>query len=254
MSLIQSKSLFFATSIVFILILCSIKPWWRAYRYRQWKKHLNLQQHLKTLDTISASIDGFALSRIARQHNDAYDYVYGEIEPQSFIALLSLTQPNGNTVFYDLGSGTGKAVLACAMVYPVKQACGIEVFPVLDHAANQQLAALNQIANYQTRAESIRFMCENFLDSSLSDATLIFISATGLFGDTWEQLNHKLEQLKQPPIIITTSKKLLSPHFRILHKTRVQMSWGVVNAYIQRYIIDSSALSGYAHSHFVKKD
>lgn len=63
-------------------------------------------------------VDGYSISRKARVKMDAFAYTYGEIEFLSFIALLSLVKPNENSVFYDLGSGTGKAVIAAAMVYP----------------------------------------------------------------------------------------------------------------------------------------
>ena len=67
----------------------------------------------------------------ARQKQDAIEYVYGEIEFLPFIALLSLDKPDSKTVFYDLGSGIGKAVLACAMVYPVHKSVGVELLPEL---------------------------------------------------------------------------------------------------------------------------
>jgi len=212
---------------------------WRRYYIRRWENRMQLPKHLAMLDTISQSINGFELSRQAREHNDAYEYVYGEIESKSLIALLSLTQPNSSTVFYDLGSGTGKAVLACAMVFDVKKACGIEIFPILDQAAKQQLAQLECLPEYQASAKKMVFFCDSFLNAYLEDATIIFIAATGLFGETWEKLNHRLEKLRHRPLIITTTKKLQSPQFTVLHQTRVQMSWGIVDAYIQHSLIDS---------------
>jgi hypothetical protein len=220
-------------------ILYPLKFCWRRYQFWQWQHRIQLNKHLTTLETISRPINGFELSRQARESNDAYEYVYGEIESKSFIALLSLTQPNSSTVFYDLGSGTGKTVLACAMVFDVKKSCGVELFPILDQAAKQQLAQLQCLPDYHDSAQKIVLVCDNFLTVNLADATVIFISATGLFGDTWTQLNHCLAQLSHCPIIITTTKKLLSSQFKLLHQTRVQMSWGVVNAYIQRSLIDS---------------
>lgn len=226
-------------SLFIQLIFAPINSVRRRYHIRQWEKRIQLKKHLTTLDTISRPINGFELSRQAREHTDAYEYVYGEINSKSLIALLSLTNPHSSTVFYDLGSGTGKTVLACAMVFDVKKACGVEVFPTLDQAAKQQLAQLECNPDYQENVQKVVFVCDSFLNINLADATVIFIAATGLFGDTWEQLNHRLEQLSHCPIIITTTKKLLSPQFKVLHQTRVQMSWGIVNAYIQRSLIDS---------------
>ncbi|MCR9192377.1 MAG: hypothetical protein NXI01_06915 [Gammaproteobacteria bacterium] len=221
-----------------------MKNLWRQYKIWRWKLRLNLNGHLETLQHLSCNINGFELSRRARSESDAFEYVYGEIESMSFIALLSLTKPNATTVFYDLGSGTGKTVLACAMVFDIQKACGIELFSPLDQAAKQQAHALSTIEAYQDSAKKIDFICDDFLSADFSDATIIFISATGLFGATWTRLNERLAQLAHAPIIITTTKKLLSHHFKTLHKTRVQMTWGIVDTYIQQ--IDSTSSASYS--------
>ncbi len=217
-----------------MLLALSVKPYWQRYKIRRWQNRLQVKKHLAHLNQISAHINGFELSRITRQETDAYEYVYGEIDSQSLLALLSLIPLNSNSIFYDLGSGSGKTVLACAMAFKIKKAYGIELFPLLDQAAKQQLDQLKQIPGYQESANSIEFVCANFLDVNLADATVIFISATGLFGDIWLQINRRLEALTQCPIIITTTKKLLSPCFMLRHQTQVQMSWGTVDAYIQQ--------------------
>ena len=223
-------------SLLLFLVFFSYRSVLQRYQRWQWQNRLQLKKHLPTLEMISAPINGFELSRLARQDSDAYEYVYGEIDSQSFIALLSLIGPDSSTVFYDLGSGSGKTVLACAMVFEVKKACGVELFPILDQSAKQQLAQLKLLNEYQNKAEKVSFICGSFLDIDLSEATIIFISATGLFGETWEKLNYQLEQLTHGPIIVTTSKKLKSKDFTTTHQTRVKMSWGVVNAYIQQSI------------------
>ncbi|HVT62026.1 MAG TPA: hypothetical protein VHD33_00865 [Legionellaceae bacterium] len=218
-----------------IFLLLPFFGWlWPKFKLWRWKQRLHLKQHLSFLDALSAPYNGFQLSKLARQRGDAFEYVYGEIDNMSFVALLSLIRPHTDTIFYDLGSGTGKTVLLCAMVFPIKKACGIELFPELHQAAEQQRQKLEASPNYKCVAKKIDFLQGNFLECYFSDATVIFISATALFGDTWLQLNKRLENLSDNPIIITTSKRLLSPKFQLKHHTRVQMSWGVVDAYIQQ--------------------
>ena len=65
------------------LILAPIKFGLRRYHIRQWENRIQLKKHLTTLDTISRPINGFELSRQAREHTDAYEYVYGEINSKS---------------------------------------------------------------------------------------------------------------------------------------------------------------------------
>ncbi|MDP3561631.1 MAG: methyltransferase [Legionellaceae bacterium] len=191
---------------------------------------------MATLSQISADINGFLLSQQARGHQDAFEYVYGEIEPLSFIALLSLVPIDNKTVFYDLGSGTGKNVIACAMVFPIKKSCGIELFAELHDAALQQRHRLIQVPNYQLIARKIHFIQDNFLNANFNDATLIFINSTGYFGETWEALNQRLDQLDQCCTIITTTKPLIAKKFKLNRMTQVQMSWGIVTSYIHRQV------------------
>lgn len=226
--------------IVLLLIIplfALIYPYWRRRTtIKRWYNTLAIDKHLTNYKKLFRDVDGFALSRQARTTGDAIEYTYGEIDFVPFIALLSLAKPNINTVFYDLGSGTGKAVLASAMVFNVRKSCGIELFSVLHHTALKQQHHLQQLPDYQTHANTLHFINANFLLVDFSDATLVFINATAFFGETWIAIHQCLHQLKPGVIVITTSKKLSLDIFRLIQTTTVQMSWGPVRAYIQQRI------------------
>lgn len=219
---------------ILALIALLARPYWvKAYTLRRWNRQFNLKQHTPVFHELFKTVDGFSLSRLARTHQDAMEYTYGEIEFVAFIALIAMTHPKPTTRFYDLGSGTGKAVLACAMVFDMQYYCGIELFDELHAQALKQQQALQQLPGYKKQAKKIHFMNTNFLDTRLHQATLIFINATALFGPTWEQLNQKLvNETADNTVIITTSKPLLSDVFTVTHTTKVGMSWGIVVAYI----------------------
>ena len=204
----------------------------RLFAKYRWFRALNLKAHQRHFDGLFKTINGFALSQIARQKGDAIEYTYGEIEFIPFIALLSLVNPDKDTVFYDLGSGTGKAVLACAMVFTVKKSCGIELFEELHHSACDQKKYLERIPEYQEKARTIHFIQSNFLQTDISDATLIFINASALFGETLNALTQRLKQLKPGTFILMTSKKLSCDVFEIKKETLIQMSWGVVRVFV----------------------
>jgi len=200
---------------------------------KRWYRSLSLNKHVSHFQTLYSTVNGFALSRQARRERDAIEYTYGEIDFISFISLISLAKPNTNTVFYDLGSGTGKAVLACAMVFNMHKCYGVELFSALHDSALKQQHLLQQLPDYQEKSKSIHFIHGDFLHIDLSDATLIFLNATAFFGDLWTDINHQLRQTKPGTLIITTSKKLSSAFFIVKKITTVHMSWGVVQAYIQ---------------------
>ena len=202
----------------------------------RWRRALSLDKHEAIYQQLFSGVNGFELSRQARQMHDAMEYVYGEIDFISFIALLSLTQPDKQTIFYDLGSGTGTAVLACAMVFDVRESHGIELFSSLHAVACRQQKALSQHLDYAAKAKTIHFTHNNFLHADLSHATLIFINATGFFGQTWSEISLQLEQMSRCTTVITTSKALKSPAFTVIKRTAVLMSWGTVNAYIHKRV------------------
>lgn len=204
----------------------------KRFRIKQWQKSLNLPRHAQVFQQIYHNINGFVLSKQARQEHDSIEYVYGEIEFLSFIALLSLTKPDDKTVFYDLGCGTGKAVLACAMVFPVNKSVGVELLPNLYFAACEQAKKLALIEGYAQQSQKIEFVLGDFLEVNLEDATMIFINSTALFNPTWEKICSRMEQLEKLTTVITTSKALSSKHFSVIGQTQVAMSWGVVLAYL----------------------
>ncbi|QMT58700.1 hypothetical protein [Legionella sp. PC997] len=218
--------------IIFLTLLLHLRYKHKQASINRWQKSLNLLEHAQVFRQIYTDANGFLLSQDARQKHDAMEYAYGEIEFLSFIALLSLTNPDEYTVFYDLGSGIGKAVLACSMVFPVRKSVGIELFPELYLDACRRVKQLAALKHYTDQAKRIQFILGDFLEANLNEATLVFINSTAFFGPTWEKLCAKLDQLSQLKTIITTSKTLSCIHFTVTAHTKVEMSWGVVFAYI----------------------
>ncbi|HHF7366270.1 TPA: hypothetical protein ACPSKY_001375 [Legionella bozemanae] len=218
--------------LVLFTLLLHLKFKRKQINVLRWQKLLNLQEHAQVFRQIYTDANGFMLSQNARHVHDAMEYAYGEIEFLSFIALLSLTNPNKNTVFYDLGSGTGKAVLACGMVFPICKSIGIELFPELYLDSCKRRDQLAAMKNYAEQTKKIQFILGDFLKVNLDDATLVFINSTAFFGPTWEKLCAKLDHLPHLNTVITTSKTLSSTHFTVTTRTKVEMSWGVVFAYV----------------------
>ncbi|MDP1603480.1 MAG: methyltransferase domain-containing protein [Legionella sp.] len=210
-----------------------IGHWWPRLKLKRWRKALALDKHERALNEIYAPVNGFLLSKAARKSNDAFEYVYGEIDFESFVALLTLCKPDEKTCFYDLGSGTGKAVLAFTMVFDGYKSCGIELFSNLHYCAQTRQQRLSQLNDYRTKATHITFKHSDFLDVSFPDATLVFINATAFFAERWLQISRHIEQVKPGTLVISTSKALDSNLFITKTVTPVRMSWGVVNAYIQ---------------------
>ncbi len=220
--------------LIMLVIVCANS--WQKLAIWRWRKTFAIDTVEPVFEKLYGDINGFALSREARQEHDAIDYIYGEIVFGPFIALLSLAKPNQNTVFYDLGSGTGKAVLASAMVFNMEKCVGIELFQSLHNAARQQCLALHALDDFLPATGNIRFIHDNFLSCKLEDATLVYINATGFIGETWTLVSHRIEETATCLTVISTSKPLRTKAFIVTKVTSVQMSWGVVRAYIHQRV------------------
>ena len=68
----------------------------KRWLINSWQKSLNVPEHALIFHKLYSTVNGFNLSRKARNRQDALDYIYGEIEFLSFTALLSLTKPDHN--------------------------------------------------------------------------------------------------------------------------------------------------------------
>lgn len=202
-----------------------------------WRRRLKLKQHALQFNQLYQGVNGFILSKQARQQKDACEYVYGEIEFESFIALLSLCRIHSDSVFYDLGSGTGKAVIAAAMVFQLKKSIGVELFSTLHDTAALQQQKLSGQGLYQSVAPKIQFINQDFLKLNYDGATLLFINATAFFDPYWQTISKHLENCLSPgTVVLTSSKALRSQQFLTLKTTSIAMNWGIVDIFMQQKI------------------
>lgn len=111
-----------------------------------------------------ASIDGYAVAREEKAEQRASGVfrdgiTYGEVDPAAFAQCLEWVEPVPGEAFYDLGSGTGKAVLTAAALHPFASATGIEIQPALHAAALAARRAFEQQRGAALRAERMNFEC-----------------------------------------------------------------------------------------------
>jgi len=185
-------------------------------------------------------IDGHSISSQARAklNLSSSAYVYGEILPDTFQTILEQVKPTGNEVFYDLGSGVGKAVLWAAIAFPFKKAIGIEFLEDI-HASSKMVLKKYQeqvrpLLPPVKQTQIVDFVQGDFCLIDLSEADVIFTHATCFSDDTMALLIKKLSCLKPGARVITVTKTLSSPAFRLVHSQPYKMSWGDANIYVYK--------------------
>jgi len=154
-------------------------------------------------------------------------FVYGEIDFLSFFTILERANPASQDIFYDLGSGSGKAVLSAMLFFNVKKSIGIEWLPPLHTQAQQQLEkAMQQDINKES-LQRIQFINDSFLDYDFSDADILYVAATCLSDATWHALINKMTALKPGSRIIVTTKTIQHEQFERVYQGIDLMSWGL---------------------------
>lgn len=131
------------------------------------------------LNECFAHIDGFSVSREAkRKQREAGIFKdglqYGEVDIGSIIELLTGTAvklEEGET-FVDVGSGTGKAVLAAAATVNVARSFGLEVVPELHECSVQALARFRQQGMAAGCGEVEFKLCDAFAPESIAEWTM----------------------------------------------------------------------------------
>lgn len=196
----------------------------------QFKKHINYSTHHAYFTTLYAPYNGYLLAAANKQMKPDLALTYGEVAYLPFAALLSQVHPCPQDIYFDLGSGLGKSCLIAALSFKLTHCIGIELVSALHQAAVEVKQACGLSLQRQ-----ITFRHENLLNTDLTNATIVYINATGFFGHFWHALVDKLQrELQTGTRIILTSKTLTNRHFIHLKQIPVEMSYGIAHANIYR--------------------
>ncbi len=194
------------------------------------------------INEIYQPIDGMKISLAERDRLQIVDsnYTYGEINPETFGDMLEMVKPQQGEVFYDLGSGAGKAVICAALLFDWGKCCGVEMLPGLVDASRAAAQALDNSAKIKSkfpdRHYNIQFIQEDILKADISDADVIFLHATTFGQPLWDNLKAKLNQLKTGIRVIVNTKQLDSNYFKKIDEQTREMGWGESMAFTyQKY-------------------
>ena len=194
---------------------------------------------------------GRKLSNKERNDNGSNNSLnYGEIDYESFYQTLStlkrletsdknnyITQ---NKVFYDLGCGTGKALVAVRLTEDFKKVHGVEIMSSLYQEGKKRIDIFNSKLNDKglllTYNEPITIQQGDILEVDWSDGDIVFCNSTAFCPDLMEKLSKKASQLKIDSIVITYTKALSDDCFKIIDKSRIKASWGACSALIHKKI------------------
>lgn len=201
---------------------------------------------------------GKKLSNTERERNRSLNQIsltYGEIDYGSFYKILTSiivvdnSKPSTLT-FYDLGSGTGKAVITAAMSQDCfSTSIGIEILESLHNQGINVVNSFKDTFSQHLYARSpptqdcpettVSLIKASILEYDWSDGDVVFANSTCFNDDLMSKIAVKAEHLKPGSLFITFTKSLESKRFEIVDRTRYKMSWGLATVYIHRRLYDN---------------
>ena len=180
--------------------------------------------------------------RLSSDNPGEQSLLYGEIEFGSFLKLLKKIKPSRGGIFYDLGSGTGKAVLTARLLCDYDLCVGLELLESL----HQQAEIVN--TKYEERYKCIfgktALHQVSILEYDWSNGDVIFANSTNFGPALMQAISEQAASLKPGTIVVTFTKPIISPRFEMLEEFRSKMSWGRATIYIQRRLCGDYSPSG----------
>ncbi|CAG9327122.1 unnamed protein product [Blepharisma stoltei] len=200
---------------------------------------------------------GKEISKNERDSNDLLSTLtYGELE---FISIGEIFEtikeryggikPGG--IFYDLGSGTGKGVIAGALLHNFDKCIGIEILEGLYNVSLQLKRVYEETfpSEISTRPDlwdskipEIEFTRSDMFTRGWADADFIFANSTCF--DSSMMLRIAESEVKEGTWAITLTKSLPSSKWKIHESIKKLMSWGEATVYIQQRVNNSGAELG----------
>jgi len=202
---------------------------------------MDKNQAKKIFSDLYHNTDGFAISRLARNKIPYYNitHTYGEVLFDTFWDILEKVNPKKNSVFYDLGSGTGKPCIIASLFAAFSKVVGVEILPDIYRASTEVLDSYKALLEQRniTLNQLVQFINADFKDVIIADADVVFVNATCFQYETSSLMIEQFSNLKQGTKIITSTYYINLPGYTHEDLGIKMFSWGRAPAYISTKII-----------------
>lgn len=165
--------------------------------------------------------------------------VYGEIDLRGFCQLLNEIPHTPNDVFYDLGSGSGRAVMAARFIGDFQECIGIELLENLHQLASSVKSLYKFQYQHKLIHQHVQFICSDLLDCDgwWKNGTVVYIPNLLFDVDLMDQIAEKAMKLRSGAHCICLKKfntTAFDSAFELIQQRPVPMSWGQSNVYVYR--------------------
>jgi Histone methylation protein DOT1 len=191
---------------------------------------------------------GKAISKKEREQSvsDSTTLVYGEISFEAFAIILSLIKskfglPKGG-IFTDLGSGTGKPVVAAALLHSFELCQGVEILEGL-YTTSVQIekmwveddSVLAQ-CGHKSQLQFVHGDATDFEVLDWSNSSVVLANSTCFDDALMRKIAACCYSLREGTIVITFTKPLRCDDLEVVDKRMLSMSWGGCSVFVHRKI------------------
>jgi SAM-dependent methyltransferase len=172
--------------------------------------------------------------RLEREESQQDSLVYGEIELSGFIKLLRSLPTSTNDIFYDLGSGSGRAVFAARFAQDYQKCIGIELLSNLNDLAQSVMSLYKFQYQSKLRHTQVSFVYSDLLDYDWwTDGTVVYLPNLLFDAELMEQIAVKANFLQEGAYLVCLKQnRLFEEAFELIRQQPVPMSWGDSNVYV----------------------
>jgi hypothetical protein len=182
-----------------------------------------------------------------------WSLLYGEIEFSALETAFVIIRERGGglkgeegSTFVDLGSGSGKAVVAAALLHNFNNCVGLEILKNLHDLAMsasmkwEQLKLSSPALSKMT--SNLHFIHGDMLEYDLSNAHVVLANSTGYDENLMSKLSKCTEKMEPGSFFISFSQCLPSPAFKVIGSARCKQSWGIATLFIHKRLPKREAL------------
>lgn len=165
--------------------------------------------------------------RFLRKQGAENVYRYGETPLTSLDRICQEVGVEKGDVVYELGCGRGRTCFWLKGYLGVKRVVGIDCISEFIRSAQRVQERLGE--------KEIDFRCEDFVETDLSDATVVYFYGTGFETPVLKRLVEVLEKMKKGTKIVTVSYPLsdYGADFQVIKKLEISFPWGQADVYVQ---------------------
>lgn len=191
-------------------------------RIRAKLKYIRLNRINRQISQLYKDVNPYQISIQARKDLGMEDknLVYGEVNIITFLEILNDLSPAPDAIFYDLGSGCGKQVIAASLAFPLRKIVGVELLAELHEISLKKLSQLNP------SVQNVSFIKQDYFKTDISDADIILINATCIDTENWQKLTEKLIETKAKCKLCVITKRIKHEDFKLISQNMELMSWG----------------------------